>query len=141
MEIGAAAMQPMPVGGTGQKNDASADIQKLEQQKQNIEQQLRKLEQGKQNKNDVKNAKDKLQKQMQEIDRQIQVLRQQGTSSVQPAEEGAKARSPRFDKYVKSNEEEAGAGIYSVEQDENGNPSIVFDSPIKDENEKHNVRQ
>lgn len=44
---------------------------------------------------------------------------------------GIKDGHPRFDEYVKNDKVVSGAGIYSVERDENGNPVVVFENPEK----------
>lgn len=140
MGISGVALQPKTTGSPSPKNDSSAEIQKLEQQKRDIRQQIKQLEQSKQGGDAIQKAKNNLQKQLQEIDRQIQTLKQQGTQETQetqkateapPAEEAAQARPPRFDEYVKNDKEASSAGIYNVEKDENGNPLITFDSPDK----------
>lgn len=136
MEMNGVTSQPTPIGSPNQKNDSSTELQKLEQLKKNIQQQLKQLEQDKQGGNALKNTKDKLQKQLKEIDQQILVLKQQAAQEVQktaetPTKEGAKLNPPRFDQYAKNNKEAPGTGIYSMEQDENGNVVIVFDNPKK----------
>lgn len=137
MGISGVALQPKTTGSPSPQNDSSAEIQKLEQQKRDIRQQIKQLEQSKQGGDAIQKAKNNLQKQLQEIDQQIQTLKQQGTQETQkatatpPTEEAAQARPPRFDEYVKNDKEASSAGIYSVEQDENGNPLIVFDRPEK----------
>lgn len=137
MGISGVALQPKTTGSPSPQNDSSAEIQKLEQQKRDIRQQIKQLEQSKQGGDAIQKAKNNLQKQLQEIDRQIQTLKQQGTQETQkateapPAEEAAQARPPRFDEYVKNDKEASSAGIYNVEKDENGNPLITFDSPDK----------
>lgn len=118
MEISGVALKSTVAVNQSQKNDSSAEIQKLERQKKDIQQQLKELEQSKQGDDAIKNAKDNLQKQLQEIDKQIQMLKQQGRAEAKPTGDGAKANPPRFDEYIKNDKEAPKAGIYSVEKDE-----------------------
>lgn len=131
MGIGGVALGPTSAGGLSQRDGASSEIQKLEQQKRDIQQQIQQLEQSKQDPNAIQKAKGRLQQQLEGIDQQIQVLRQQGAAEVQSAEDPAKSVPARFDQFVKEDSESTGAGIYSMEKDENGNPLVVFDSPQK----------
>lgn len=138
MEINRAATQLTPVyNSTKQKGDSPTELQKLEQQGKDIQKELKQLEQDKQGGDFIKVAKNDLSKQMKEIDQKIKVLKQQETAQVSKAEDGKNARPPRFDEYIKSDQEISGVGIYSMEKDEKGNPIIAFTSPDKVPEEDH----
>ncbi len=135
MGISGVGMWPSPTsGGTKPTSDTSVAIQKLEQQKKGIEQQLKQLEQGKQSADAINSAKGKLQKQLKEIDKQIGELQQQRTSKVPSTEDDTNLRPPRYDKYVDSADQpaERSAGIYELSMDDDGNPIITFESPNND---------
>lgn len=116
------------------KNDPPAIVQRLEQRKDWIAEQLQSIQQNTKGDEAGQTRKDNLQKQMDNIDKQIQTLTQQGgISASEPAEE-TKTSPSQFDEFIKSEERTAtdSAGIYRLGKDSEGNPRILIDQPEKE---------
>lgn len=132
MEIRGISLQARAaVNGPKPRDDASAEIQRLEREKQSIAQQIKQLGQSKRGGGAMKNAKEKLQKRLEEIDKQIQQIKQRETTEVQTQEDGTKTPAERFDEFLKNDQEAADGGLYKLEQDENGNRLLVFEGEEK----------
>ncbi len=115
------------------KNDSPAIVQRLEQRKEWIAEQLQRIQPNNKSGGAGQTRKDNLQKQMDNIDQQIQTLTQQGGIKASGSEEETKPSPGQCDEFAKNGEPTAteSAGIYRLGKDSEGNPKILFDQPEK----------
>lgn len=120
------------------KNDSPAIVQRLEQRKEWIAEQLQRIQPNNKSGEAGQNRKENLRKQLDNIDKQIQTLTQQGDVKASEPTEEAKPSPNQLDEFVKSGERSAtdSAGIYRLGKDSEGNPKILIGQP---EQEKTDV--
>lgn len=120
------------IASTKQSSDPSNELQRLQQQKVLLTNQLTTLQQQRQQGMQVDDdLEEKLEKQIDELDKQIAAVQKQmnaDATSEQPAQQSSAGKYDVFEKTAK-NEQVNPAGIYRLEQGENGEPKLVYDKP------------
>ena len=120
------------IASTKQSSDPSNELQRLQQQKVLLTNQLTTLQQQRQQGMQVDDdLEEKLEKQIDEIDKQIAAVQKQmnaDATSEQPAQQSSAGKYDVFEKTAK-NEQVNPAGIYRLEQGEDGEPKLVYDKP------------
>lgn len=120
------------IAATRQSSDPSNELQRLQQQKELLTDQLTTLQQQRQQGMQVDdNLEEKLEKQIDELDKQIAAVQKQmnaNATSEQPAQQSSAGKYDVFEKTAK-NEQVNPAGIYRLEQGEDGEPKLVYDKP------------
>ena len=120
------------IAATRQSSDPSNELQRLQQQKELLTDQLTTLQQQRQQGMQVDDdLEEKLEKQIDELDKQIAAVQKQmnaDATSEQPAQQSSAGKYDVFEKTAK-NEQVNPAGIYRLEQGEDGEPKLVYDKP------------
>lgn len=120
------------IAATRQSSDPSNELQRLQQQKELLTDQLTTLQQQRQQGMQVDDdLEEKLEKQIDELDKQIAAVQKQmnaNATSEQPAQQSSAGKYDVFEKTAK-NEQVNPAGIYRLEQGEDGEPKLVYDKP------------
>lgn len=120
------------IASTKQSSDPSNELQRLQQQKELLTDQLTTLQQQRQQGMQVDDdLEEKLEKQIDELDKQIAAVQKQmnaNATSEQPAQQSSAGKYDVFEKTAK-NEQVNPAGIYRLEQGEDGEPKLVYDKP------------
>ncbi len=120
------------IASTKQSSDPSNELQRLQQQKVLLTNQLTTLQQRRQQGMQVDDdLEQKLEKQIDELDKQIAAVQKQmnaDATSEQPAQQSSAGKYDVFEKTAK-NEQVNPAGIYRLEQGEDGEPKLVYDKP------------
>ena len=120
------------IASTKQSSDPSNELQRLQQQKVLLTNQLTTLQQQRQQGMQVDDdLEEKLEKQIDEIDKQIAAVQKQmnaDATSGQPTQQSSAGKYDVFEKTAK-NEQVNPAGIYRLEQGEDGEPKLVYDKP------------
>lgn len=120
------------IASTKQSSDPSNELQRLQQQKVLLTNQLTTLQQQRQQGMQVDDdLEEKLEKQIDELDKQIAAVQKQmnaDATSEQPAQQSSAGKYDVFEKTAK-NEQVNPAGIYRLEQGEDGEPKLVYDKP------------
>ena len=120
------------IAATRQSSDPSNELQRLQQQKELLTDQLTTLQQQRQQGMQVDDdLEQKLEKQIDELDKQIAAVQKQmnaDATSEQPAQQSSAGKYDVFEKTAK-NEQVNPAGIYRLEQGEDGEPKLVYDKP------------
>ena len=120
------------IASTKQSSDPSNELQRLQQQKVLLTNQLTTLQQQRQQGMQVDDdLEQKLEKQIDELDKQIAAVQKQmnaDATSEQPAQQSSAGKYDVFEKTAK-NEQVNPAGIYRLEQGEDGEPKLVYDKP------------
>lgn len=120
------------IASTKQSSDPSNELQRLQQQKVLLTNQLTTLQQQRQQGMQVDDdLEEKLEKQIDELDKQIAAVQKQMNAyatSEQPAQQSSAGKYDVFEKTAK-NEQVNPAGIYRLEQGEDGEPKLVYDKP------------
>ncbi len=120
------------IASTKQSSDPSNELQRLQQQKVLLTNQLTTLQQQRQQGMQVDDdLEEKLEKQIDELDKQIAAVQKQmnaNATSEQPAQQSSAGKYDVFEKTAK-NEQVNPAGIYRLEQGEDGEPKLVYDKP------------
>lgn len=120
------------IASTKQSSDPSNELQRLQQQKVLLTNQLTTLQQQRQQGMQVDDdLEEKLEKQIDELDKQIAAVQKQmnaDATSEQPTQQSSAGKYDVFEKTAK-NEQVNPAGIYRLEQGEDGEPKLVYDKP------------
>ncbi len=120
------------IASTKQSSDPSNELQRLQQQKVLLTNQLTTLQQQRQQGMQVDDdLEEKLEKQIDELDKQIAAVQKQmnaDATSEQSAQQSSAGKYDVFEKTAK-NEQVNPAGIYRLEQGEDGEPKLVYDKP------------
>lgn len=119
------------IAATRQSSDPSNELQRLQQQKELLTDQLTTLQQ--QRKQGIKvneSTEEKIKKQIEDLDKQIAEVQKQ-LNAQGPKEQGAQQPAGRYDVLEKTakTEQVNPAGIYRLEQGEDGEPKLVYDKP------------
>ena len=114
-----------------QSSDPSKELQRLQQQKELLTDRLTTLQRQREQGMKVnENVEEKIKKQLKEIDEQIAELQKQ-VNEQGPKEQGTQQPASRYDVLEKTakNTKVNPAGIYRLEQGEDGKPKLVYDKP------------
>ena len=119
------------ITATRQSDDPSKELQRLQQQKELLTDQLTTLQKQRQQGMQVnEELEEKIKKRIEELDKQIAAVQKQ-VNAEKPKEQDGGRPAGRYDVYEKTTENEGAnpAGIYRLEQSEEGKPKLVYDKP------------
>lgn len=119
------------IAATRQSSDPSKELQRLQQQKELLTDQLTTLQQ--QRKQGIKgneSTEEKIKKQIEDLNKQIAEVQKQ-VNAQGPKEQGTQQPAGHYDVLEKTakTEQVNPAGIYRLEQGEDGEPKLVYDKP------------
>lgn len=119
------------IAATRQSSDPSKELQRLQQQKELLTDQLTTLQQQRKQGVQVnESTEEKIEKQIEDLDKQIAEVQKQ-VNAQGPKEQGTQQPAGRYDVLEKTakTEQVNPAGIYRLEQGEDGEPKLVYDQP------------
>ena len=120
------------IAATRQSSDPSKELQRLQQQKETLKDQLTTLQKQRELGIQVnENLEEKIKKQIEELDKQIAELQKQVNVQGPKGQDNQQQPAGHYDVLEKTAKAEKinPAGIYRLEQGEHGEPKLVYDKP------------